>query len=118
MWEDIDKAIGIEDAVKEFEDMHNVTVEIIEKPFATQIEDLRLDGPGGTGPDVFTMPADQVGTAVTEGLLQELQVDKTITSLYSEASMQSQTVDDYLICRWTNSNEHLFNEGLYGFDFA
>lgn len=93
VWEDIDKAIGIEDAVKEFEDMHNVTIEIIEKPFATQIEDLRLDGPGGTGPDVFTMPADQVGTAVTEGLLQELQVDKTITSLYSEASMQSQTVD-------------------------
>src|SRR5699024_662163 len=76
VWEDIDKAKGIEDAVAEFEEIHNVTVEVIEKPYANQIEDLRLDGPGGTGPDVLTMPGDQIGTSVTEGLLYELQVDE------------------------------------------
>ncbi|MER2040615.1 sugar ABC transporter substrate-binding protein [Desemzia incerta] len=93
VWEDIDKAKGIEDAVAEFEEIHNVTVEVIEKPYANQIEDLRLDGPGGTGPDVLTMPGDQIGTSVTEGLLYELQVDEEIQNMYSEASMQSQMVD-------------------------
>ena len=93
VWEDIDKSIGIEEAVKKFEELHNVSVEVIEKEYANQIEDLRLDGPGGTGPDVLTIPADQIGTAVTEGLLRELQVDESVTSIYSEASMQSQQVD-------------------------
>ena len=93
VWEDIDKSNGIEDAVAEFEEMHNVTIELIEKPYASQIEDLRLDGPGGTGPDVLTMAGDQIGTAVTEGLLYELQVDEDIQDIYSDASMQSQMVD-------------------------
>lgn len=31
VWEDIDKAMGIEDAVAEFEEMHDVEIEVIEK---------------------------------------------------------------------------------------
>lgn len=93
VWEDIDKSNGIEKAVAEFEEMHNVTIDLIEKPYANQIEDLRLDGPGGTGPDVLTMAGDQIGTAVTEGLLSELQVGEDIQGLYSDASMQSQMVE-------------------------
>lgn len=93
VWEDIDKSNGIEKAVAEFEEMHNVTIDLIEKPYANQIEDLRLDGPGGTGPDVLTMAGDQIGTAVTEGLLYELQVGEDIQGLYSDASMQSQMVE-------------------------
>src|SRR5699024_11883618 len=58
------------------------------------IEKLRLDGPAGTGPDVLTMPNDQIGTAVVEGLLQELNVDEEVTSTYTEVAMDSQIVDD------------------------
>ncbi len=55
-----------------------------------------MDGPAGTGPDVLTMPGDQIGTAVTEGLLKELHVEKDVQSLYTDASIQSQMVDQKL----------------------
>ena len=74
VWEDKEKSIGIKDAVAAFEKEHDVKVKVVEKPYAKQIEDLRMDGPAGTGPDVLTMPGDQIGTAVTEGLLKELHV--------------------------------------------
>ena len=31
-------------------------------------DQLRLDGPSGTGADVVTLPHDQIGQVVTEGL--------------------------------------------------
>lgn len=94
VWEDIEKAAGIEDAVAKFEEEHDVTVKVVEKAYAQQIEDLRLDGPAGTGPDVLTMPGDQIGTAVTEGLIKELDVPEDVQSIYTEVAMQSQKVDN------------------------
>jgi len=93
VWEDIDKSAGIEDAIAEFEDMHDVTIEVVEKTIATQIEDIRLDGPAGTGPDVYTMTGDQIGTAVTEGLVSEIPIDDSVQGIYSESAMDSQIVD-------------------------
>lgn len=93
IWEDQEKSEGIEEAVAQFEAEHGVTVTVVEKPYAQQLEDLRLDGPAGTGPDVFTMPGDQIGTAVTEGLVKELVMGEDIQSLYTEAAMLSQIVD-------------------------
>ncbi|MBV7319227.1 sugar ABC transporter substrate-binding protein [Bacillus halotolerans] len=96
VWEDKEKSIGIKDAVAEFEKEHDVKVKVVEKPYAQQIEDLRMDGPAGTGPDLLTMPGDQIGTAVTEGLIKELNVEKDVQSLYTDASIQSQMVDQKL----------------------
>lgn len=93
VWEDIEKSVGIKDAVAKFEEENNVTVKIVEKPYAQQIEDLRLDGPGGTGPDLLTMAGDQIGTAVVEGLVKEVAVDEDVQSIYTDAAMQSQMVD-------------------------
>lgn len=67
VWEDVYKSNGITAAVEQFEAEHGVNILVIEKTYAQQLEDLRLDGPAGSGPDVFTMPADQIGTAVVEG---------------------------------------------------
>ncbi|WP_308787623.1 extracellular solute-binding protein [Planomicrobium stackebrandtii] len=93
VWEDIEKADGIRDAVAQFEEENDVTITIVEKPYAQQIEDLRLDGPGGTGPDVLTMAGDQIGTAVIEGLVKEVAVEEDVQSIYTDAAMQSQMVD-------------------------
>src|SRR5690625_1932056 len=73
--------------------MHDVMIEVVEKTIATQIEDIRLDGPAGTGPDVYAMTGDQIGTAVTEGLVSEIPIDDTVQEIYSEAAMDSQIVD-------------------------
>ncbi|UOY87370.1 sugar ABC transporter substrate-binding protein [Bacillus glycinifermentans] len=93
IWEDKEKAEGIQDAVAQFEKEHNVSVKVIEKPYAKQIEDLRMDGPAGTGPDVLTMPGDQIGTAVTEGLIKELTIGKDVQSIYTDAAMKSQMIN-------------------------
>lgn len=93
VWEDVEKSAGSKDAIAKFEEEHNVKIKVVEKTYAQQIEDLRLDGPAGTGPDVFTMPSDQIGTAVTEGLLKELNVDDSTKSIYTDVAMQSQIVD-------------------------
>lgn len=93
IWEDIEKTDGIQDAVAQFEEENDVTITIVEKPYAQQIEDLRLDGPGGTGPDVLTMAGDQIGTAVIEGLVKEVAVGEDVQSIYTDAAMQSQLVD-------------------------
>lgn len=93
VWEDIEKGAGIKDAIAKFEEENGVKVKLVEKAYAQQIEDLRLDGPGGTGPDVLTMPGDQIGTAVTEGLVKELNVGEDVQSIYTEVAMKSQKVD-------------------------
>lgn len=96
VWEDVNKSIGIEAAVEKFEAEHGVSILVIEKAYAQQLEDLRLDGPAGSGPDVFTMPADQIGTAVVEGLVRPIEVSDEIKATFTEASVQSQTVNGVL----------------------
>lgn len=93
VWEDQDKASGIEEAVKKFEEENDVKIKVVEKAYGGQLEDLRLDGPAGTGADVITIPGDQIGTAVTEGLVKDLAVDDATQALYTEAAMQSQIVN-------------------------
>ncbi|MDF2858115.1 MAG: cyclodextrin-binding protein [Neobacillus sp.] len=93
VWEDVLKGEGIKDAIANFEKEHDVKVTMVEKQYTKQIEDLRLDGPAGTGPDVLTIPSDQIGTAVTEGLIKELKVDDTMQGIYTEAAMDAQKVD-------------------------
>ena len=93
VWEDVSKTQGIEDAVKKFEEEYDVKVTVKEMAYADQIEALRLDGAAGTGADVITIPGDQIGTAVTEGLLKELDLSKEEQELYTESAMSSQLVD-------------------------
>src|SRR5699024_1938241 len=57
------------------------------------LKQLRLDGPAGTGPDIITIPGDQIGTAVTEGLLKELKVSKSTQAMYTDSAMESQIIN-------------------------
>lgn len=93
VWEDIEKSDGIKDAVTRFEKENDVDVKVVEKPYAKQIEDLRMDGPAGTGPDLLTMPGDQIGTAVTEGIIKEMEVPKEVQSQYTDVALDSQIVE-------------------------
>jgi arabinogalactan oligomer / maltooligosaccharide transport system substrate-binding protein len=93
VWEDIMKGDGIKDAIAKFEEENDVKITMVEKQYTKQIEDLRLDGPAGTGPDVLTMPSDQIGTAVTEGLIKELNVDEATQGTFTEVAMDAQKVN-------------------------
>ena len=93
VWEDQAKSDGIKDAIAVFEKENNVKIKLVEKAYAGQIEDLRLDGPAGTGADVITIPSDQIGTAVTEGLLKELDVADSTKEIFTDVALDSQMVD-------------------------
>ncbi|KAB7668876.1 extracellular solute-binding protein [Bacillus sp. B1-b2] len=93
VWEDQSKSDGIAEAIKKFEEEKNVKIKVEEKAYADQLEDLRLDGPAGTGADVITIPADQIGTAVTEGILKEITIDDAVKNMYTEAAIDSQMVE-------------------------
>lgn len=82
-----------EETFQAFEEEHGVTIEVVEDVYAESLPDLRIDGPGGTGPDVFAMPHADVGTAVTEGLLYQLDVPEDVLNTYNEIALQSQTVE-------------------------
>lgn len=69
VWEDEKKAKGIEQAVADFESEYHCKVTVKEIPFVSQVEKVRLDGPAGTGPDIFLIPADRIGSAIVQGLV-------------------------------------------------
>lgn len=88
IWEDEKKAKGITQAVADFEREFNCKVTVKEIPFVSQVEKLRLDGPAGTGPDVFMIPSDRIGSAVVQGLVAPIKFmnedqDKYIASSVS-----------------------------------
>lgn len=96
VWEDIKKSNGITDAIKAFEAKYNVKVKVQEMPYAQQIEKLRLDGPAGIGPDVLVLPHDQVGTAVVQGLIAELNTDNAVMSTFTKPAVDAQTYNGKL----------------------
>ncbi|WP_105901737.1 extracellular solute-binding protein [Vibrio gangliei] len=91
VWEDIKKSIGNEAATKAFEKKYDVEVNVVELPYGGQVESLRMDGPAGTGPDVITLPHDQIGSAAIQGLLSPMKVDESITSIYTQSALDALT---------------------------
>lgn len=97
IWEDKDKGIGLEDAIASFEEEFGIKVEYREMDMASEIrEQMRLDGPSGQGPDVITLPHDQIGQVVVEGLIAPLEVDQSVIDIYTDSSIDSQTFDGKL----------------------
>ena len=96
VWEDIRKSSGIKDAVTDFEKQYDVKVNMLEMPYAQQLEKLRLDGPAGMGPDVLVIPNDQLGGAVVQGLLAPLNLEAKYTAQYTPASINAFRMDNSL----------------------
>lgn len=97
IWEDKDKGIGLEDAIASFEEEFGIKVEYREMDMASEIrEQMRLDGPSGQGPDVITLPHDQIGQVVVEGLIAPLEVDQSVIDIYTDSSIDAQTFDGKL----------------------
>ncbi|TGB02388.1 extracellular solute-binding protein [Halobacillus salinus] len=97
VWEDKDKGVGLEPAIESFEEEYGIEVEYKELNMSDKMrEQLRLDGPAGTGPDVLTLPHDQIGQLAIEGLISPIEVDSSVTEKFTESSIQAQTYDGQL----------------------
>jgi arabinogalactan oligomer / maltooligosaccharide transport system substrate-binding protein len=115
VWEDTKKGVALEPAIKAFEEKYGIKVEYKEVEMATKQRDqLRLDGPAGTGPDVITVPHDQIGQLVTEGLIQEIKVDQEVLDRFTESSIQAQMYDGklYGLPKATETPVFIYNKKL------
>ncbi len=97
VWEDKDKSGWLEKVASDFEKEHGIKIEFKEVEMATKMRDqLRLDGPAGTGPDIVTLPHDQIGQVAVEGIVAELDVSEETKHRFSESSLAAQTYDGKL----------------------
>jgi arabinogalactan oligomer / maltooligosaccharide transport system substrate-binding protein len=114
IWEDQEKGMGTEDAIKKFEEKHGIKVELKEIPMLDQQEKLRLDGPAKKGPDVITTPHDRVGPLAIEGLISPIEVSEDTTKLYTESSINALTYDGklYGLPKSTETPVFIYNKKL------
>lgn len=115
VWADKDKGAGIEPALKSFEEKYGIKVEYKEVEMATkQRERLRLDGPAGTGPDVLTLPHDQIGQVAIEGLIAPLDVDSSVTDIYMDSAIEAETYNGklYGLPKATETPVFIYNKEL------
>ncbi|WP_408010653.1 extracellular solute-binding protein [Pseudalkalibacillus sp. A8] len=97
VWEDKEKGVALEPAIKSFEEKYGIKVEFKELGMADEIrEQLPLDAPAGTGPDVLTLPHDQIGALATQGLLAPIEVDQEVIDTFTESSIQAQSFEGQL----------------------
>jgi len=115
IWEDKEKGVGLDPAIKSFEEEYGIKVEYKEMDMATEIrENLRLDGPAGSGPDVLTLPHDQIGQVVTEGLIAPLETSDEVINRYTESSILAETYDGtlYGLPKATETPIFIYNKDL------
>ncbi|MCD8501797.1 MAG: extracellular solute-binding protein [Bacillaceae bacterium] len=96
IWEDQDKGIALDKAIASFEEEYGIAVEFVEVDLAKMREQLRLDGPSGNGPDIYTIPHDNIGPSVTEGLIAPIEVDEEILTIFTDSSLEAMTYNGQL----------------------
>lgn len=96
LWEDIQKTIGVQDAINAFEKDTGCKVAVQEMPYTQQLGKLRLDGPAGIGPDVLLIPREQLGVAVVQGLIAPVKGEPADTADYTKNSLEAFTADGQL----------------------
>lgn len=97
VWEDKEKSGWLEKVAADFEKENGIKIEFKEVEMATKMkEQLRLDGPAGTGPDIITLPHDQIGELAVQGHIAELNVSDDVKKTFSESSISAQSFDGKL----------------------
>ena len=115
VWEDKDKGIALEPAIASFEEEYGIKVEFKELGMADEIsEQIRLDGPAGTGPDVITLPHDQIGQSAIEGLISPIEFEQSVADTFTESSIQAESYDGklYGLPKATETPVFIYNKEL------
>ncbi|WP_088103266.1 sugar ABC transporter substrate-binding protein [Halalkalibacter urbisdiaboli] len=66
-----------------------IEIEIVPMNFDDQVDNLSLDGPSGTGPDLFFQPHDRTGDIYLQGLAAELDIPEDKYNEYYDYAMES-----------------------------
>ncbi|WP_370507339.1 extracellular solute-binding protein [Priestia megaterium] len=97
IWEEKGKGVALEPAMKSFEQKYGIKVEYKELELSAEMkEKIRLDGPAGTGPDILTLPHDQVGQLALEGMISPIKVNEKTLNAFTKQAVESQKYDSQL----------------------
>ncbi|WLR42917.1 extracellular solute-binding protein [Bacillus carboniphilus] len=119
VWEDKDKGVALEPAIESFEKEHGIEVEFKELNMSEKMkEQFILDGPAGTGPDVLTLPHDQIGALAVQGHLAQLKVEDSVLDTFTESAVSSQYYDGklYGLPKATETTVLFYNKDLMSED--
>ena len=84
----------IKQAGEKFKELHpNVSVEFINVEFGDTSSQIALDGPAGTGPDVFAAPHDKLGELVSGGHVLPVVDPAAVQGNVLEAATTAATYD-------------------------
>ncbi|WP_035346463.1 extracellular solute-binding protein [Alkalihalobacillus hemicellulosilyticus] len=78
-----------EEITARYEEETGIAVEIIPFSMLEQIDALSLDGPSGTGPDLFFQPHDRLGEVYLQGLAAELELTAEQLDGYTEGAIDA-----------------------------
>ena len=114
VWEDDLKSQGITEAIKDFEEQFDCEVKVKEVPFLSQVDKLRLDGPTGQGPDVLLIPADRVGAAVVQHLINPIKFMQEDQDKYIKSAVNAFTINSeiYAVPKVVESLVMFYNKDL------
>ena len=114
VWEDDLKSQGITEAIKDFEEQFDCEVKVKEVPFLSQVDKLRLDGPTGQGPDVLLIPADRVGAAVVQHLINPVKFMQEDQDKYIKSAVNAFTINSeiYAVPKVVESLVMFYNKDL------
>ncbi|MGF7050209.1 arabinogalactan oligomer/maltooligosaccharide transport system substrate-binding protein [Paenibacillus sp. DS2015] len=97
IWESKEERAFADEMAKQFTEKYNIPVKVEEVQATDQATKLTTDGPSGLAADVVMFPHDNVGRAVSAGLILPNDVfGEETTKNNTEASIQGVTVDGTL----------------------
>ncbi|WP_239421994.1 extracellular solute-binding protein [Bacillus sp. CGMCC 1.16541] len=97
IWEEKGKGAALKPAIKSFEEKYNINVEYKELELSAEMkEKIRLDGPAGTGPDVLSLPHDQIGQLALEGVIVPIEVKEETVDTFTDQAIEAQMYDGKL----------------------
>ncbi|KON92405.1 cyclodextrin-binding protein [Rossellomorea marisflavi] len=97
VWEDEKKSGWLDEVGRKFTEETGIELEVKEVEMASKMkEQLRLDGPAGTGPDVVTFPHDQIGELALAGHIAPLEVSDDVKKRFTESSILAESYDGKL----------------------
>lgn len=76
---------------EKYEEEEGISVQVVARPMAEQLQQLSLAGPEGNGPDLFYQPHDQIGNIVAQGLAEPLEISDEVLDRYVDVAADSVT---------------------------
>ena len=128
VWEEAGKKAAIDPAIKSFEQEYGIKVEVKEVGLTNIVEQIQQQGKEGNGPDVVTLGHQQIGQAVTQGMIMPIQIEQTVKDRFFDSSIKALTYKGVLFGlpksvdtevfmynkRWMNTAPTTF-DGIYTF---